>query len=279
MFARPLLLCLVLAAAILGCGAVPRTLAPVPESLPETPQSYPADATYAMRAIVGHLQGESLRGAAFSPEAHHALSAHGFDYPDFSVATHRLLHYAAREDGPEGRFASGAVTLTDSYGRRAGFAYSTLYGLNGKGLVIDVAKATPIYTTSPTIRVFLVPKDGLPAPAATWTETYTNLRRLDAMPADGLADSRPLDTHALAVFVLDRAAPGSDVQLSLDIPELARILPIVRLAPDDYRDYDGWRVAIIRVDPAMQAGLYNFCRLANNLTLSDSELDSIRILF
>ncbi|MBU1003548.1 MAG: hypothetical protein KKE73_13625 [Proteobacteria bacterium] len=250
-----LILSLVLLAALLSCTPVPTTLAPVPDDLPEEASAYPLDAVLAMRGIVGHLQGKTLSGVNFSPDAHHALAAHGFDYPDFRVQDHRLLHYTSREDGPVGRYASGAVTLTDRYERGAGLVYSTLYTLGEKGLNIDVAQATPFYTTTPKIRVFLVPKDGLPAPAAAWTDTFEAMRRLNSMPKDGLADARLLDTHALAVFLLDRTAPDAVVQLSLDIPELRRILPIVDLSPEDYRDYNGWRVAIVQVKPAMQAGL------------------------
>jgi len=255
MFRRLAPLFLVLALAAAGCAAVPTALAPVPEPLPDDPAQYPADAVFAMRGIVGHLQGTSVRGANFSPDAHHALAAHGFDYPGFAIETHRLLNYAAREDGPTGRNASGVLTLTDKYGRRAGLLYSALYTLGEHGLSIDVAQVSAVYTATPSIRVFLVPKDKLPEPAATWAESYEAMRKLNEMPEGGLTDARPLDTHALAVFVLDRAEPQTDVQLSLDIPELARVLPIVHLAPRDYRDYHGWRVAIVQVEPAMQAGL------------------------
>ncbi|BBD08877.1 hypothetical protein [Desulfovibrio ferrophilus] len=252
---RTLVLCLALAVLLAGCTRIPTTLSPVPEALPDEASAYPPDAIHAMRGIIGHLQGETLRGTRFTPEAHHALAAHGFHYSGFRVTHHRLLRYAARADGPTGRTTSGAATLSDSNGRRAGIVYSSIYTVDENGVNIDMAQVTPIYTRTPVIRVFLVPKDGLPAPAATWTETYKTMRRLDSMPEGGLEDARPLDTHALAVFVLDRTAPDADVQLSLDIPELKRILPIVRLKSDDYRDYDGWRVAIVRVNPAMQAGL------------------------
>lgn len=252
---RALISSLLLAAALLSCTPVPKTLAPVPEELPEEASAYPLDAVHAMRGIIGHLQGLTRGGVRFTPDAHHALAAHGFDYPDFSIKEHRLLHYSAREDGPEGRYASGSVTLTDRHGRRAGLVYSTLYTLDKSGMTIDVAQATPLYSTNPDIRVFLVPKEGLPAPAAAWAETYEALRRLDSMPQGGLVDARALDSHALALFVMDRTSPETDVQLSLDIPELRRILPVVTVSSDDYRDYDGWRVAIVQLKPAMQAGL------------------------
>lgn len=249
-----------------ACAGAPKSLTPVADAVFDDPTNIPADAAFAMRAMLAHMQGADLRGASFSPEAHHELSNHGYTYEGFSVGPHRLIRYEALDAAAleTGRKALGLVGLVDAYGRHARLAYDLEYTLAEGTLRVVDATATAVYPHNPAIRVFLIPKNKLPEPAANWRDAYEAARALNVMPPGGLDDTRPLDTHALVLFVMDRTAPGTDLRLSLDIPELRRVLPLVELTHTDYRDYHGWRVAVVSIPPEMQAvhfdSAYRICR-------------------
>ena len=248
-------LCLMLALAA-ACAGAPKSLAPMDDAVIDDPAQYPEDAVFAVRAMVAHLQGHDLRGASFSPDAHHALAGHDFDYKTFSIGPQRIIRYEALDDAPAtGRKAVGLVALRDSYGRRAHLSYDIEYTLADATMTVTKASVVSVYPGDPSARIFLVRKDRIPAPSASWAGAYEAMRRLDEMPPEGLSDARVFDTHALALFVMDRTAPGSDIHLSLDLPELHRVLPIINLEHKDYRDYHGWRMAIITIAPEMQARL------------------------
>ena len=248
-------LCLMLAL-LAACAGAPKTLAPMDDAVIDDPAHYPEDAVFAVRAMVAHLQGHDLRGASFSPDAHHSLAGHGYDYQSFSIGPHRIIRYEVLDDAPAiGRKAVGLVALRDPYGRRAHLSYDLEYTQADAAMTVTKASVVSVYPGDPAARIFLVHKDRIPAPPASWLEAYETMRKLDEMPPDGLSDARVFDTHALVLFVMDRTAPGSDIHLSLDLPELHRVLPIINLEHKDYRDYHGWRMAIITIAPEMQARL------------------------
>ncbi|MCK9240298.1 hypothetical protein [Desulfocurvus sp.] len=250
---RALAACVLLAALLpAGCAGVPSALAPVPaaQHLPARP---PDDAAFAVRALLGRIQGAAPRGAGYAPEAAAALDRQPFAYPGFRVAAHSLLRYAAPPGAPQSRTASGRLVLADAHGRVAGLAYDVAYHLADGALVLDRALTAPVYRRAATVRAFLVPKDRLPPPAPTWEEAYATAGRLDAMPPGGLRTPHLLGTHALLLFVMERLHPEADLHLDIPIPEVAVPLDQVRLRAGAYADYDGWRVAVVVLSPGLTA--------------------------
>ncbi|NJB68589.1 hypothetical protein GGQ74_002262 [Desulfobaculum xiamenense] len=248
---------LVLAAALAACATYPTAVSPVPQDIPTCAADYPPDAVFAARAIFAAMQGRDLRGATIDQQTAAGLVG-DFAFPGFHIDAHRLLEYRAREDGPTGRYASGIVSLRDAHGRSARFMYSALYDADRDGLRIDAAETSAVYTHSPAVRVMLVPDDHLPAENAlpdSWDELFTLFEGLDAMPAGGITAASQLEGHHLAIFVMDRTPAGADVALTIDIADIIRLDPAVTLSREQYRDFYGWRVAVLRPLPRRMASL------------------------
>jgi hypothetical protein len=249
---------LALLLALGACAGAPRALAPVPAALDPDhpgPASTPEDAAFAARAVLGRIQGAAPRGAGYAPEAAAVLDRQPFAYPGFHIAAHGLLRYAAPQGAPEARTAAGNLVLADAHGRIAGLAYDVTYHLADGALVLDRALVAPVYREAATVRAFLVPKDALPAPAPTWEQAYAAMAALDAMPPEGLRTPHLLGTHALALFVMERMHPEADLRLNIPIPEVDVPLDAMRPVPGVYRDYDGWRMAVVELSPGIVAGL------------------------
>lgn len=244
----------VLALTLAACAGAPRALAPVPAALPDDPALHPPDAAFAARAVLGRIQGAAPRGAGYAPEAAAVLDRQPFPYPGFEAVAHRLLRYAAPADAPQSRTASGSLVLADHHGRVAGLLYDVTYRLAGGALLLERAAVAPVYRKAASVRVFLVPKDRLPGPAPTWEQAYAAMAALDAMPPEGLHTPHLLGTHALVLFVMERMHPDTDLRLDFPIPEVGVPLDTVRLVPGAYRDYDGWRVAVVELSPGTVAG-------------------------
>ncbi|WP_028586233.1 hypothetical protein [Desulfocurvus vexinensis] len=243
-----------LALTLAACAGAPRALAPVPAALPGDPALHPPDAAFAARAVLGRIQGAAPRGAGYAPEAAAVLDRQPFAYPGFEVVAHRLLRYAAPAGAPQARTASGSLVLADRYGRVAGLLYDVTYRLAGGALLLERASVAPVYREAASVRVFLVPKDRLPGPAPTWEQAYAAMAALDAMPPEGLHTPHLLGTHALVLFVMERMHPDTDLRLDFPIPEVDMPLDTVRLVPGAWRDYDGWRVAVVEISPGTMAG-------------------------
>lgn len=245
-----LLAALILPLALAACATAPRALAPVPETLPDNPAHYPADAVFAATAILARIQNHATPHTAFSPQAAAALDERDFHFPGFTIAAHRLLQYTAATPGP-GRQTTGSLVLQDEYGRIGALLYQADYHLEAGTLTLDKASANPVYRKNVSIQAMLVPKMDLAPLPDTWQQAYTTLFQQNAMPKEGLTTPHLLGTHALAIFVMERMHPETALNFNFPIPGVTTPLPKISLDPTTYHDYDGWRVAIITTSPGL----------------------------
>lgn len=233
-----------------GCHPAPRVLAPVPAD--GQVAEMPADAALAARSLLDRIRHRDTAGAAFTPEAATSPDGHGFAYDGFEPVDLRLDRYMEWESGTSdpGRDVNGVLALEDGYGRRAALLFRMAYTLDRDVLTVRQCTVGPLFTATPRIRIFVVPKGELPGPAPDWTATYSAVRAVDAGPEGGLRDAAMLDTHDLVLFVMDRTDPNGDVALRLDLmgmDEMEGLDPTVRLEASEWVDYDGWRVAVVSI--------------------------------
>ena len=242
------LVLILLALFLSSCVTTEKQVAP--ELLPMTDQEIPGDVKLAAATVVTRLNGyvpTDALGISFKPGDWSHLDSPEFDYAGFIIKTHQLYQYAARPNGEPGRLAAGRLTLEDLFGRTAQLDFMVEYVLTENGVVIEAARAVPVFAAAPRVEICVVPTDivekEMPRYPADWVGLYVMAKRHNVLEAKDKAVLLEKKRQILFVFLMDRTAPSAKTNLRI-ADQKESDLEYGWDQESDYLNFNGFPVAM-----------------------------------
>ena len=239
----------------------------------------PGDIRMVTAAIVKKLRQDpaGFPGVAFDPAGSHYTPETSFDYQGFSVSTVSIVDHWAKETGNKS-FACrlhGVLTFDDALGRRTLLDYVADYELFQNKVVILKSQILPIPPIFPRTQAFFIDAgkfqkilDQRPDFSSFYAQVVTKAHNMTPTPEERKARQARQSMnfverlksdaavqrkdHFLVIFVMDRLTPDAELEVIV-----SRYLnDVVPLAEPVYKDFQGWRVAIVGGNFAVDRDLF-----------------------
>jgi len=221
----------------------------LPEPIATSLDQMPDDAAMVARAIQQRVTGTGqgrAQNVRFADNVGTGLAQPWSKEAGFIPTGAQLYLHQAKADDPTGKTTNGRLDFEGPLGRRASVRYDALSRTDGNGVLIEEARVTQIYSTSPEPLMFVVPAEVLPTDASGYPNTYAGLLQFaDARAVRSTktasVSKQPKD-YVIFVFFQDPVSDSANIHVKVS-DESSGINGYGKSTR--YVNFGGWRVGLL----------------------------------